>query len=235
MYHIKCAKEDIAAKVIVCGDPGRTERVAGFLEDARLVSSNRGLLTYTGEYKGEIVTISTTGMGAPSAAIVLEELAMLGAKAVIRVGTTGGISEKVMLGDVVIPNEAVPLDGATKAYMREGGLPVADAEIVKALKDKAEAIGLKCHVGMICTSDTFYLEEQRDAVMWASKGVLSFEMECSVIFVIGRLRGYRAGAILTATGVIGAHDRILDSNATAKSIERSAISSLDVVAGLRIQ
>jgi DeoD family purine-nucleoside phosphorylase len=215
---------------LVCGDPGRATKISECLEGAKLVNSNRGLLTYTGVYNGERITVSTTGIGTPSAAIVMEELAILGAKAVIRVGTTGGIGKEVLLGDIIIVTEAIPLDCATKAYMKEGAVPKADTNIVNALRMRLERKGLRHHVGWVCTSDTFYLEEERDAKRWSLRGVLGFEMECSVIFAIGSLKGYRAGALLAVTGrIYGKGDRVLNDRITSKSIENSILSSLDVI------
>jgi len=235
MYHLRCSKKDVAQRVLVCGDPGRAAKIAGYLEGVKLVNSHRGLLTYTGIYNGERITVSTTGMGAPSAAIVLEELATLGAKAVIRVGTTGGIGKDVLLGDLIVPTEAIPLDGATKAYMKEGAVPKADADMVDALRKRLEREGVRHHVGPVCTSDTFYLEEEKDAKRWSSKGVLSFEMECSVIFAIGSLRGYRVGAVLAVTGrIYGRGDRVLDDRKTAGSVENSIVSALDVISAIGI-
>jgi DeoD family purine-nucleoside phosphorylase len=235
MYHIRCAEGDIAPRVLTCGDPRRVERIAKLLDGAELVNSNRGLLVYTGIHKGKKVTVATTGMGAPSAAIVNEELAMLGAKAVIRVGTTGGIGRKVDLGDIVVPTEAIPLDGATKAYMKEGGKPLADPGIVEALVRELGEKGATCHVGRICTSDTFYLEEEKEAKRWATQGALCFEMECSVTFAIGSLRGYRAGAILVVTGRIqGCKDRVLEDESIEGSMSIAISTALDAIGCLEV-
>lgn len=232
MYHIRCKKGDIAERVIVCGDPGRVERIAKLLSERKLVNENRGLLTFTGRYKDVDVTVSTTGMGTPSAAIVMEELAALGAKYVIRVGTTGGIRGDVELGDIIVPTRAVPLDGATKAYIKKGAKTNADGEMVNLLVKNLE--GCRYHVGLVCTSDTFYLEEEEKARYWASKGVLSFEMECSVIFAIGSIRGYRGAAVLTVTGkIFGRKDRVIENAATTSSIERSIRSALETLNSLR--
>jgi DeoD family purine-nucleoside phosphorylase len=236
MYHLLCREGDIAERVLTCGDPGRATKISILLDGAKLVNGNRGLLTYTGLYKGERVTIATTGMGAPSAAIVNEELAMLGAKALIRVGTTGSISEKVLLGDIIVPTEAVPLDGATKAYMKIGGVPKADAGIVEALQSELRSTGARFHSGRICTSDTFYLEEERDAGRWAAEGVLSFEMECSVTFAIGSLRGYRAGAILSVTGrIFGEEERVYNCEKSTASIEKCIRTALEVISEVDLE
>jgi len=230
MLHIRCGPGDVAGRVIVCGDPGRARRAAEFMEGARLVNENRGLLTYTGRYGGMPVTVSTTGMGAPSAAIVMEELAMLGAKAVIRVGTTGGIGRGVEIGDVGVPSAAIPLDGATRAYAGSGEPQCPDASLSDLVSGEAGRRGLRCHRGKVCSSDTFYLEEERSAEAWRGRGALSFEMECSVIFALARLRGYRAAAILTVTGRIqGAGERVLDPGDTAVAIEKSIICALEAL------
>jgi DeoD family purine-nucleoside phosphorylase len=235
MYHIRCREGDIAPRVLTCGDPGRVAKIAQLLEGAELVNSHRGLLVYSGSHRGKRVTVATTGMGTPSAAIVNEELAMLGAKAVIRVGTTGSIGKQVCLGDIVVPTEAIPLDGATKAYMKEGGKPLADPGIVEALVRELGKRGVECHVGRICTSDTFYLEEEKEAKRWAAQGALSFEMECSVTFAIGSLRGYRAGAVLVVTGRIhGSKDRVLDDGTTEGSISVAISSALDAISCLEV-
>jgi purine-nucleoside phosphorylase len=134
-----------------------------------------------------------------------------------------------------VPTEAIPLDGATKAYMRAGAVPCVDPEIVEDLKSTLERRGAKFHLGTICSSDTFYLEEEADAKKWAAKGVLSFEMECSVTFAVGNLRGYRAGAILVVSGkIFGDRERILDNERTQGSMSTSIESALDVVTSVRI-
>jgi len=191
MLHIRCRPGDVAGRTVVCGDPGRTRRASELLESARLVNDNRGLLTYTGFYKGMPVTASTTGMGSPSAAIVMEELAMLGAKAVIRVGTTGGIGSGVGIGDVVVPSAAIPLDGGDEAYAGSDEPQEPDSVLTDLVFGEAARRGLSCHMGNVCSSDTFYLEEERSAAAWSSRGVLGFESECAVISALARLRGYR--------------------------------------------
>lgn len=235
MYHIRCSKEDIAKRALTCGDPGRVVKMANLLERARLVNDYRGLLTYTGNYNGERVTVATTGMGAPSAAIVCEELAMLGVRALIRVGTTGSIARDVDLGDVVVPTEAIPLDGATQAYMKLGAKPIPDRGIVEALKAVLERRGTRFHLGPICTSDTFYLEEEKDAEKWMARGVLSFEMECSVTFAVGSLRGYKAGALLVVTGkIFGEGKRVLEQERVQENMGLGMITALDVISSLEI-
>ncbi len=228
MLHIRCRPGDVAGRTVVCGDPGRTRRASEFLESARLVNDNRGLLTYTGFYRGIPMTAATTGMGSPSAAIVMEELAMLGAKAVVRVGTTGGIGSEVGIGDVVVPSAAIPLDGATRAYAGSDAPQEPDSVLSGLVFVEAARRGLRCHRGDVCSSDTFYLEEERGAAAWSSRGVLSFEMECAVIFALARLRGYRAAAILTVTGMIRVgEERVNDATAVTDVIDGTLVCALE--------
>lgn len=226
MYHIKCRKGEIADKVIVCGDPRRSQLISGSLQECRMVNENRGLLAYTGRYEGTEVSVVTHGMGAPSAAIVVEELAMLGAREIIRVGTTGGIRKGTNIGDLIIPTEAIPLDGASKAYMKAGGRPFPDMGLTGRLFSQAQRTGKRCFLGKICTSDTFYLEEEKDAKAWSERGALGFEMECSVIFVIGSIRNFKAAAILVVSGLIGQGARVLDDSNISESVASAALSAL---------
>ncbi|MDH5807020.1 MAG: nucleoside phosphorylase [Candidatus Methanomethylicaceae archaeon] len=223
MYHIKCSKEDIAERVIVCGDPVRVKKIAEFLDRPKLVNENRCLLTFTGEYKGIAITISTTGMGAPSAAIVMEELASLGVKFVIRVGTTGGV--KLEVGDIVIPTIAIPLDGTTLAYSRKYQLDThADVELIELLKENLR--NCKFYTGPICTCDTFYLNENVE-------GVLSYDMESSIIFALGKIRGYRAASILVVNGKAFGNMRIVDNEEVKKSMEKCIIAALEALVHIK--
>lgn len=235
MYHLKCAKGDIAERAVVFGDPCRTKALSSFLDRPRLVNKNRCLLTYTGDYMGTKVTLSTTGMGTPSAAIVCEELAALGAKCIIRAGTMGSSSDKVAAGDAVIPTKAIPMDGTTMAYMDEfklHNLPCASRRITEMLGSTARSKGVKVHTGAICTSDAFYLEGKGPNLK--ENGVLGFEMECSVIFTIGAIRGYEAGAILAVTGTVRGKERVLEGDEIRRVIERCALSALETAVTIEL-
>jgi len=237
MYHLKCAKGDIAERAVVFGDPCRTKALSSFLDRPSLVNRNRCLLTYTGEYMGTKLTLSTTGMGTPSAAIVCEELAALGAKCIIRAGTMGSISDKVYVGDAVIPNKAIPLDGTSHAYRERfklDRLPVASRRIAELLRSAALSKCVMAHTGTICTSDTFYLEGEEDASHWKNKGVLGFEMECSAIFTIGEIRGYEAGAILAVTGSPHGKQRVLEGDEISMAIERCALSAMEAAVSVEL-
>ena len=203
--HVRGKPGEVAERVLLPGDPGRAEWIAKtFLEDPVLYTSNRGLLGFTGRYQGVPVSVQTTGMGAPSASIVAEELIGLGARVLLRVGTCGAVDEGLAPGDLVIPQGAVPLDGATRQYL-EGRpyAPVPDPGLFLALWKGAEALGYPHHVGLVATEDAFYATTPEGARAWSRYGVLAFEMEASALFLIGKMRGVRAGAILTVSNRIG--------------------------------
>ncbi|HEY7294315.1 MAG TPA: purine-nucleoside phosphorylase, partial [Dehalococcoidia bacterium] len=176
--HIHATAADLAPVVLLPGDPDRARRTAALLDAARCYNENRGLLGFTGTFRGRPLSVQTTGMGAPSAAIVAEELVMLGAKTLIRIGTAGGATERVQAGDVVIATASVPLDGTTRTYLAgEPYAPVADFAVASALVHAAAAANVTPHVGLVATGDALYAESAEHAARWAARGVLAFEME----------------------------------------------------------
>ncbi|WP_243091363.1 purine-nucleoside phosphorylase, partial [Thermus neutrinimicus] len=203
--HVRARKGEVAERVLLPGDPGRAEWIATtFLEEPRLYTSYRGLLGFTGRYRGVPVSVQTTGMGAPSASIVAEELVGLGARVLLRVGTCGAVDEGLSPGDLVIVQGAVPLDGTTRQYLQgRAYAPVPDAELFRALWKRTEHRGYPYHVGLVATEDAFYATTLEGAKAWAQLGVLAFEMEASALFLLGKMRKVRAGAILTVSNRIG--------------------------------
>ena len=140
--HIRARSEDVAPIVLLPGDPGRATRAAERLECARCYNEFRGLLGYTGSYKGTPVSVQSTGMGAPSAAIVVEELALLGVKTVVRIGTCGGAQPEIRPTDLIIATGAYPLDGTTRQYLGDDpDTPEATDRVVRALVKAAERLG----------------------------------------------------------------------------------------------
>ena len=209
--HIRAESGDIAPIVLLPGDPGRAKRVAERLEDAQCYNDFRGLTGYTGVYKGHSISVQTTGMGAPSAAIVVEELAMLGAKTVIRIGTCGGAGPDVRPGDLVIATAACPLDGTTRQYLGgESYAPAASYRVVRALADAAAGANIRHHAGLIATEDALYAVTPGWAETWSARGVLAQEMEASAVFTVAALRGLEAGCVLTAANSAGEHERLPD-------------------------
>ena len=230
--HIRADAGDIAQVVLLPGDPGRAARVAERLEEARCYNEFRGLMGYTGTYKGHSVSVQTTGMGAPSAAIVVEELAMLGAKTVIRIGTCGGASLDVRPGDLVIATAACALDGTTHQYLAgDSYAPAASFRVVRALVDAAVETDVRHHAGLIATEDALYAVTPGWAETWSARGVLAQEMEASAVFTVAALRGLEAGCILTAANSAGQHERMPDSE-LLPAIDRMIDVALDAAVAL---
>jgi purine-nucleoside phosphorylase len=204
-FHIHADKADLAPLVLLPGDPNRATFIAEtFLEQPRLYNQNRQLLGYTGSYQGKRVSVQTTGMGCPSLSIVVEELIRLGAKTLIRVGTTGIIDGTIKPGELVIAMSAIPLDGTTRMYLHnEPYAPTASFSVTRALAETAEALGIKTHVGLVQTEDAFYATRPEHVAKLAERGVLSVEMESSALFVLGKLRKVEVGTVLVASNYIG--------------------------------
>jgi len=195
--HIMCGVGDVAKYVLLPGDPKRAEKIASFFDKERKVAEYRGYVTYTGKVDGIEISACSTGIGCPSAAIVVEELARIGAKTFIRVGTTGALQPEIEVGDIVIAAAAVRADGASKVYAPAGYPAVADFSVVSALVEAAKKLGVKVYVGKVVSTDAFYAGSYD---IWGKARVLSVEMECSAIFTIAGLKGLRAGAILAVDG-----------------------------------
>ena len=230
--HIRARPGDVAPVVLLPGDPGRATRVADRLEGARCYNEFRGLLGYTGAYRGTPVSVQTTGMGAPSAAIVVEELALLGAKTVVRIGTCGGTRPEIRPTDLIIATAACPLDGTTRQYL--GGDPYAPAatfRVVRALVEAAERLGARHHVGPVATEDALYAVTSEWAETWAARGVLAQEMEASAVFTVAALRGLEAGCLLTASNSAGQHERLPDEE-LAPAIDRMIEVALEAAVAL---
>lgn len=208
MYHVALSEKDVAEIAFLPGDPERVPRIAKYFQDAREVAFHREYRTWGGYLKGKYVICTSTGIGCPSAAIAIEELARLGVKTMIRVGTCGSISEKVDVGSVIIADSAVRLDGTTRQYVMEGYPASATPEVVVALEKAAERLGVNAVTGITASTDSFYVGQGRPGLKGYfpshAKGllndlreakVLCFEMESSVLFTLGRLYEIRTGAV----------------------------------------
>ena len=203
--HVRAEPGDFAESVLLPGDPRRANYIAeNFFEEARLVTEERGMLGYTGTYKGKPVSVQATGMGCPSAAIVTEELIQLGARNLLRIGTCGGYSRELRLGDLVIATAATPNDGTVSSITR--GMPYAPAahfDVIHAAHHAAESAGRRASVGPIVSSDLFYDPEEEPARLWGGLGVLAVEMEAAAVFTLSAMHGVRAGCLLTVSDTIG--------------------------------
>ncbi len=202
-YHIRVKPEDVGKYVIVVGDRKRVERIAKYLEDPKEVGNNREYLTVTGKIKGEKVSVMSTGMGAPAMEIAINELATTNAKVVIRVGTSGALQKDLKLGDSVIATAAVRRDGATLQYLPPEFPAVADFDVVSYLVKAAKEIGQRHHVGIIYSTDSYYGRifdpdsHSKYVELLIKAGVLIVEMEVGALYVIGKVKGLKTGAVLT--------------------------------------
>lgn len=182
------------------------------MRDATCYNEFRGLVGYTGTFEGVRVSVQTTGMGCPSAAIVCEEIATLGARVVIRLGTCGAVRPEMGATDMVIATAACPLDGTTADYTEgEPYAPAATFRVVRALVDAASEAGVRHHTGLIATEDALYRVREAWTARWQQRGVLAQEMEASAIFTVAALRGMEAGCILVASNHAGQHERLEDT------------------------
>ncbi|MDY4769429.1 MAG: uridine phosphorylase [Lachnospiraceae bacterium] len=204
-YHIQVGKEDVGKYVILPGDPKRCEKIAQHFEQAKLIADSREFVTYTGYLDGVKVSVTSTGIGGPSAAIAMEELVMAGADTFVRIGTCGGMQLPVKSGDVVIASGAIRMEGTSREYAPIEFPAVANIEVVNALMNAAEKLGQKYHVGVVQSKDSFYGQHSPELKpvsyeltnkweAWKRLGCLASEMESAALFVVASSLGVRAGA-----------------------------------------
>ncbi|MEJ7797063.1 MAG: hypothetical protein WKF42_01095 [Solirubrobacteraceae bacterium] len=210
----------LAPRALLPGDPGRALLLAQLLtSEPKMFNHNRGLWGYTGiAADGEALTIQSTGIGGPSAAIVFEELCDLGLRRAIRVGTCGALAEGLALGDLVIASAALACDGTSRA-LGAGERVAADGGLVEALR---AAAGVTVRVGAVATSDLFYERHPARARGWARASALAVEMEAATLLHIGELRGVRVGCLLAVSDVFeaGGARRRLDADGLVLAGER---------------
>jgi uridine phosphorylase len=228
-HHIHCRPGDVGRYVLLPGDPGRVPLIAEFLEDAQLVVSNREYTTYTGHLGGVKVSVTSTGMGCPSTAIAVEELAAIGADTFIRVGTSGPMQPFIERGDLIIASGAVRDEYTSQQYIPLAYPAVADLDVILALRAAARQRGVRFHVGLSHSKDSFFgqHEPQRMPVgpalldrwnAWVQGGVMCSEMEASTLFVVARLLGRRAGGVMLAGGTASDLNNLLGTAVQAVRI-----------------
>lgn len=209
-YHLELSPGDVAPCVLLPGDPGRVPVVASMWDEAHEVASNREYVTYTGVYRGVPISCTSTGIGCPSTAIAMEELARVGATTFVRIGTCGTFQDHVANGDLAIFDSAARYDGTSRLYAPLEFPAVASHEVVEAAISAGRELGYRFHVGTTRSADTFYAMHPRPGSSfgdyWQSAwrehfedlkrlNVVAAEMEASVIFVLARIWGLRAGGI----------------------------------------
>ena len=205
-YHIGLKTGDVGEIVILPGDPKRCAKIAEYFENPILVADRREFVTYTGYVNGKKVSVTSTGIGGPSASIALEELVKVGARKFIRVGTCGGMDLNVKSGDLVIATGAIRMEGTSKEYAPIEFPAVADYDIVTALKSASEKLSVPHHIGVVQCKDAFYgqhnpeimpvsyeLENKWNA--WLRLGCLASEMESAALFVVGSFLKVKVGSV----------------------------------------
>ena len=210
-FHLKIKPGDIGSYVILPGDPGRCRQIAAYLDNPQKIAENREFTTYTGTLDGVKVSVVSTGIGGPSAAIALEELIHCGAHTFIRVGTSGGMQPEVLGGDLVIATGAVRMDGTGTEYAPIEYPATAHFDVVQALQQAAVQSGHRFHIGVVQCKDSFYgqhepenmpvsavLKQKWDA--WLGCGALASEMESATLFILAAVRRVRIGSILLVLG-----------------------------------
>ena len=205
-YHLQIRPGDVGRYVIMPGDPKRCAKIAKHFDDAKLIADSREYITYTGYLDGEKVSVTSTGIGGPSASIALEELTLCGADTFIRVGTCGGIQTDVKSGDLVIATGAIRMEGTSREYAPIEFPAVADYHIVQKLEMAAKANGYPCHIGVVQCKDSFYGQHEPEKMpvsyeltqkweAWKRLGCLASEMESAALFVVASYLHVRIGSV----------------------------------------
>lgn len=204
-YHIQVGEGDVGRYVILPGDPKRCEKIAKYFDNAVMVADSREYVTYTGYLDGVKVSVTSTGIGGPSASIAMEELVNAGADTFVRIGTCGGMQLNVKSGDVVIANGAIRMEGTSKEYAPIEFPAVADIQVINALMQSAEELKSPYHVGVVQCKDSFYGQHSPERMpvsyelmnkweAWKRLGCLASEMESAALFVVASHLHVRAGS-----------------------------------------
>jgi uridine phosphorylase len=207
-YHINVSAGEVGKYCILPGDPDRCKKIAAHFDDPAFVSSNREYTIWNGTLCGETVSVCSTGIGGPSAAIAMEELVACGAHTFIRVGTCGGIDLKVKSGDVIVASGAVRQDGTSREYAPIEFPAVSDPDVMLALRDAAKGLNFEYHTGIVQAKDSFYGQHSPERMptasdllekweAWKRLGVLASEMESSTLFTVASYLKVRCGAVFS--------------------------------------
>ena len=207
MFHLSCTPEDIGRYVLLPGAPERADVIASYLDDARLIGRNREFTIWTGKLSGERVTVTSTGIGGPSAAIAMEELVMCGTDTFIRVGTCGGMQPDILPGQLIIPTGAVRMEGTSHEYMPSAYPAVPDFGLTSEIVNAAESLSYPFRAGVVHCKDSFYGQHDpahkpvanrliNDWNAWKAAGVLASEMESAALFVVAATLHVRCATVL---------------------------------------
>lgn len=238
VFHLGLTKTmlDGAKLAIVPGDPERVKRIAELMDKPTFLASHREYTSYLGYLDGQAVVICSTGIGGPSTSIAVEELAQLGVSTFLRVGTTGAIQPNIKVGDIIVTQASVRLDGASLHFAPMEYPAVADFSCTSAMVNACTDIGITPHIGITASSDTFYPGQERyDTVSkrvtrrfvgsmqeWQSLGVLNYEMESATLFTMCASQGWRAACV--AGVIVNRTQQEIPNEATMKQTEVTAIA-----------
>ncbi|MHB8621380.1 MAG: nucleoside phosphorylase [Chloroflexota bacterium] len=200
-HHLKVRPADLSRYVLIPGSHLRGRRIAERLEGGRVVSSTRGYYVYSGRYKGEFVSVCSTGIGGPSLAIAMEELGRLGADTFVRPGSAGTRRDDLGVGDVVVATGACRFGGTSSNYLPPEFPAVADFGLTRALVDAADRLRISVHVGLCTAGDAFYAPKDPTRLgLLVKAGVLAMEMEADTEFILGAYHGWRCAAAFVLDG-----------------------------------
>lgn len=205
-FHTDLLPGDVGRYVLLPGAPERAKEIAQHFDSPRLVASKREFVTYTGTLEGIPVSVTSTGVGGPSASIAIEELIMAGADTMIRVGTCGGMQQDVLNGDLVIATGAIRAEGASAEYLPVSFPAVPHPQVLNALCAAAGDLGLRHHTGVVHCKDSFYCETEFHRMpmheeigarwrTWIAGGCLASEMETAVLYILGSIYRLRTGSV----------------------------------------
>jgi uridine phosphorylase len=207
-YHLEVKKGDVAKTVLLPGDPKRVERISALWDSFKEIATHRQFVTHTGKYRDVEISACSTGIGGPGMAIVIEELANVGADSFIRVGSCATLKKDIEIGDLIISTAAVRLDGTSRQYVKPEYPASASYEVVLALIEAAENLGFTYHLGISASTDSFYLGQSRPGYggyfqSFSNKliqdltraNVTNFEMEAATLFTLGNIYEFRTGAV----------------------------------------
>ena len=207
-YHIQVAKGEVGRYVILPGDPKRCVKIAQYFDNPVLIADNREFITYTGTLDGVKVSVTSTGIGGPSASIAMEELYRCGADTFVRIGTCGGMQTEIKSGDIVIATAAVRMEGTSREYAPIEYPAVANLDVTNALVEAANEKGFIYHTGVVQSKDSFYGQHEPEAMpvgyelinkweAWKRMGCLASEMESAALFIVaGKLRARMGSCLL---------------------------------------
>jgi uridine phosphorylase len=239
-YHLEVKPGDVAKTVLLPGDPQRVERISSNWDTCKEVARHRQFVTHTGTYEGRAISACSTGIGGPGMAIVIEELANVGVRNFIRVGSCATLKEHIEIGDLIITTGAVRLEGTSEQYVRLEYPASSSYEVVLAMIEAADSLGLTYHLGITASTDSFYLGQSRPGfdgyvqnmseqliVDLQSANVSNFEMEAGTLLTLGNIYGFRTGAMCAVYAnrvknvfeVKGEKDLIRCGNETVKILE----------------